>query len=300
MQAASRKATGLAGSIPGLFFLSAVCCLLASCASAEPDLVWQRIQEQGVIRVGMEANWVPFEYVDGTGQLSGFDVELARQLGERLGLEVQFYANLSFDGLYDALTAGQVDVVISAVVVDVGRSADFAYSVPYFHAGQVLVVRRGHQEAIGPAGVRIEEMKDLGGRVLAVELGSDGDTVARRWARRLAGLSLLHTDSADAALAAVSKGHADAALIDRATALMALKARAVVSGEPLGQAPAQQGSGENTDHDLYISGDPVTGEQYAVVVLRGSDELLDALNAALAEMRRDGTLNELEKKWLGP
>ena len=133
-----------------------------------------------------------------------------------------------------------------------------------------------------------------------MELGSDGDTVARRWARRLVDLSLLHTDSADAALAAVANGHADAALIDRATALMALKARAVVSGEPLGQAPAQQGSGENTDHDLYISGDPVTGEQYAVVVLRGSDELLDALNAALAEMRRDGTLNQLERKWLGP
>ena len=301
MQAASSKVIRLADSIPGLFLLSVVCFLLAGCASAKPDLVWRRIQEQGVIRVGMEANWVPFEYVDGSGQLSGFDVELARRLGERLGLEVRFYANLSFDGLYDALTAGQVDAVISAVVVDVGRSADFAYSVPYFDAGQVLVVPLGQQEAISPGDVRIDEMQDLGGRALAVELGSDGDTVARRWARRLVGLSLLHTDSADASLAAVADGQADAALTDRATALMALKARAVVPGEPLGQAPAQRrGSSENADHDLTISGGPVTDEQYAVVVLGGSDELLNALNTTLAEMRRDGTLNELERKWLGP
>jgi polar amino acid transport system substrate-binding protein len=291
----------LADSIPGLCLLSVICFLLAGCASAKPDLAWQRIQEQGVIRVGMEANWVPFEYVDGTGQLSGFDVELARQLGDRLGLEVQFYANLSFDGLYDALTAGQVDVVISAVVVDVGRSADFAYSTPYFDAGQVLVVRPGQQEATSAAGLSIDEMQDLGDRVLAVELGSDGDTVARRWARRLAGLSLLHTDSADAALAAVASGQADAALTDRATALMALKARAVVPGEPPGQAPAQrEGTEGEAGGSLCISGDPVTDEQYAVVLLGESDELLNALNAALAEMRRDGTLKELEKKWLGP
>jgi ABC-type amino acid transport substrate-binding protein len=82
---------------------------------------------------------------------------------------------------------------------------------------------------------------------------------------------------------------------------MALKAHAIGPGEPHGQASAQrERSSENADHDFYISGDPVTDEQYAAVVLRGSDELLNALDAALAEMRHDGTLKELERKWLGP
>jgi polar amino acid transport system substrate-binding protein len=220
----------------------------------------------------MEANWVPFEYVDGEGQLAGFDVELARLLGERLGVQVQFQPTLSFDGLYDALTAGQVDVVISAVVVDLGRSADFAFSTPYFDAGQVLVV--------SPGSAGVDEMQDLNGRVLAVELGSDGDAVARRWARRLEDMALLHTDSASAALDAVANGQADAALTDRASALLALKALA--------------------DSDLHVSGDPVSGEQYAVVTLRENAELLRALNAVLADLRRDGTLVALERKWLGP
>jgi ABC-type amino acid transport substrate-binding protein len=187
-------------------------------------------------------------------------------------LEVQFFPNLSFDGLYDALTARQVDVVISAVVVDLERSADFAYSTPYFDAGQVFVVSTN--------GAEIDEIKDLTGRALAVELGSDGDTIARRWARRLDGMSLLHTDSARDTLAAVADGRAHAALTDRATALMALQ--------------------EYRDTGLYISGDPVTGEQYAAVTLKESDVLLGALDEALADMQRKGTLLELEKRWLGP
>jgi polar amino acid transport system substrate-binding protein len=255
--------------------------LVAGCTAPKPDPTWQRIQEQGVIRVGMEANWVPFEFVDGSGQLIGFDVELARALGERMGLEVQFVANLSFDGLYDALTADRVDMVISAMVVDMDRSADFAFSTPYFDAGQVLVV--------GPGSADVDGMKDLDGRVLAVELGSEGDSVARRWARRLTDLSLLHTDSAKEALAVVAEGRADAALTDRATALMTLRDE--------GPFWATNGEGRRA---LAVSGEPVTGEQYAIVVRRDSSALLQALNQALVELRRDGALEALERKWLGP
>ncbi len=258
--------------------------LLGGCGAREPDLAWQRIQEQGVIRVGMDPNWVPFEYTDGAGQLSGFDIELAQELGKHLGLEVHFVANLSFDGLYDALTADRVDAVISAVVVDTRQSADFAYSAPYFDAGQVLIV--------GPNGAGITAMDDLSDKVLAVELGSDGDSVARRWARRLADLSLVHADSTASALAAVADGRADAALTDRASALMSIKAQRQPGTE--GEEQAEEGT------RLQLSGKPVTGEQYAVVVRRDSSELLRALDAALADMRREGTLALLEKKWLGP
>ena len=250
---------------------------LAACGSPKTDEVWQRIQTQGVWRVGMEPTWVPFEYVDGTGLLTGFDVELARELSRRLGLEAQFVANLGFDGLYDALTAGQADAVISAVVVDDSRRADFAFSRPYFEAGQVLVV--------GPHSAGIETPEDLRGRVLAVELGSDGDALARRWRSRWSDLDLLHTDSTDAALAAVADGQADAAITDRATALLALK---TAHGVGVGMG------------ELRISGKPVTAEQVVIVVRRESRDLLRALNAALADMQRDGTLQALERQWLGP
>ena len=249
-----------------------------------------------MLQIGMDANWVPFEYLDGSGQLSGFDVGLARELGRRLRLEVQFVANLSFDGLYDALTAGRADAIISAVVVERERSADFAYSMPYFDAGQMLVV--------DPDRADIDGMEDLTGRVLAVELGSAGDTVARRWARRLADLVLLHADSADGALSAVANDQADAALTDRATALMALKASRQRTTSSCPCAPLQDkcrcDEGGASVAGLRFGGEPVTGEQYAIAVRREDNGLLRALNAALAEMQRDGTLQELEREWLGP
>lgn len=265
----------------GAMLLAAVL-LLARCHNAPTDLTWQHIQDLGTIRIGMDANWVPFEYIDGTGQLVGFDVELAQELGERLDLDVNLVANLSFDGLYDALTAGQVDAVISAVVVDMGRSADFAFSAPYFDAGQVIVV--------GPRGSSIEGVKNLPGRVLAVELGSEGDSIARRWVRRIADLSLLHTDSADDALTAVTQDQADAAITDRATALIGLKRLGRLDHN------TQQMGGSS----LRIGDEPVTDEQYAIVVRRDDQLLLNAINNILTNMRDDGTLEALERKWLGP
>jgi ABC-type amino acid transport substrate-binding protein len=257
--------------------LAIVTVLLGGCRGKEEDTSWRQIQEQGFIRIGMEANWIPFEYIDGTGHLSGFDVELAQELGRRLGLAVQFTPNLSFDGLYDALTAGRVDAVISGVVVDTAYMADFVYSSPYFDAGQVLIVGSPQIESI-------ETMADLRNRVLAVELGSEGDSVARRWKRRLIGLALLHTESAEATLRAVAEGHADAGLADRASALMALKSQA----------------GQDQNGDLTISGPPVTDEQYAIVLRRESTALLRALDQSLEDMLRDGSLEHLERRWLGP
>jgi hypothetical protein len=76
----------------------------------------------------MDASFPPFEFWDGEGNLVGFDVDLGREIAARLGVRVEFVANLSYDGLYDALAAEQVDVVISALYVDPTRMADFAYS----------------------------------------------------------------------------------------------------------------------------------------------------------------------------
>ncbi len=240
---------------------------LSGC-QARPDPSWQQIRERGFIRVGMEANWVPFEYVDGDGQLVGLDVDLARGLGQQLGLEVRFVSTLSFDGLYDALTADRVDVIISAVVIDPARTADYAYSLPYFDAGQVLLVRPAQ------AGT-IYEMGDLAGRRLAVELGSEGDRMARYWARRLNGLELSHHDTVEAALVAVAAGRADAALTDRASALL-----------------------HCAQHGLRLSGPAITSEPYAAVVLKERQSLLGALNEALVELDTAGELDRLVEKWL--
>jgi ABC-type amino acid transport substrate-binding protein len=267
-------------------YLSLIICHVVSfvvlSACAPTDDGWGRVHEAGILRVGMDASFPPFESVVADGTLTGFDVDLARELGHRLGpalsadrisgiegIEVQFVANLPYDGLYDALAVDRVDVVISALVVNPARMADFAYSIPYFDAGQVLVVREGE--------VDIEQMSDLSGCTLAVEFGTQGDMEARKWGRRLLDLTVVPHQTAVGALAAAAAGEADAALVDHVSALEAIR---IESG-------------------LTVVGEPVVEEPYAVAVRRDSQRLLRAINEALTEMKADGTIDALKAEWLG-
>jgi len=239
--------------------------LLAACG--HPDDAWDRVRDTGVMRVGMDASFPPFETIAADGELVGLDVELAQELGRRLGVEVQFVANLPYDGLYDALAVGRVDVVISALVVNPTRMADFGYSTPYFDAGQVLIVRNGEADIRG--------MSDLGARTLAVEFGTQGDLEARKWTRRLGGVTVVHYQTAAEALAAVEVGKADAALVDHVSALAAASGKGVI-----------------------IVDQPTVEEPYAVAARRESRHLLQAIDDALAEMEADGTMDTLKMEWL--
>lgn len=264
--------------------LGIACWVLATCLAAcgRSDDTWDRVLESGVLRVGMDASFSPFETIAADGTLVGFDVDLAQELGQRLGptlsetegVKVQFIANLPYDGLYDALAVGRVDVVISALVVNPDRMADFAYSAHYFDAGQVLVVGlpSGHREEERD----IEGMADLDGSTLAVEFGTQGDSEARKWARRLPDLTVAPYPTAAEAVAAVAAGNADAALVDHVSAL------------------AAPGAGSS----LVIVGEPVVEEPYAVAVRQDSRHLLRAINGALEDMAADGTLEMLIAKWL--
>jgi ABC-type amino acid transport substrate-binding protein len=245
-------------------------------ACGRTDDTWDRVLETGVLRVGMDASFLPFESIATDGTLVGFEVDLARELGQRMGVETQFVPNLPYDGLYDALAVNRVDVVISALVVNPARMADFAYSASYFDAGQVLVVREGESsiEEITDGSTELAEV--LGGCTLAVEFGTQGDMEARKWARRLPDLTIAPYQTAAEALAAVTAGEADAALVDHVSAL-------AVVGE---------GSG------LVIAGEPVVGEPYAVAVRKESQHLLRAINEALAEMEADGTMETLVEQWM--
>src|SRR5262245_44631595 len=81
---------------------------LGGCQGREAQR-WEQIQENGVLRVGLDPTYPPFETAD-DGELRGLDVDLARALAAELGLEVQF-VYFGYDGLYDALLSNQVDVL---------------------------------------------------------------------------------------------------------------------------------------------------------------------------------------------
>lgn len=228
---------------------------------------WQEVSEGGVLRVGLDASYPPFEQADGAGAITGFDVDLANEIGRRLGVEVTF-TNIAYDGLYDSLATEQVYVLISALASGGEAEGRADFTDPYFNAGQHLVT---------PVGSAITTMDDLEGRRLAVEVGSGGDVEARRWERRLASIDITRTDSPDAAAQAVLEGAADAALVDGITARLAVGAS-----------------------DELALGEAVTDELYAIAVGEESPRLRAQVNDALAAMMDDGTVDALIERWFGP
>jgi polar amino acid transport system substrate-binding protein len=159
------------------------------------------IQRRGELRVGLDASFPPFETLDGEGQVVGLDADIARAIAADLGVEVAF-VNIGFDGLYDALKIGRVDLIISGLPVDPFLTQDVAYSVNYFNAGQVLVTRDA----------AIREIEDLAGRAVAVEWGSLADMEARRLRETLPTLQVEPQPDPQTAL------QADIAIVDSVTA----------------------------------------------------------------------------------
>jgi ABC-type amino acid transport substrate-binding protein len=238
------------------------------------DPTWERILETGTLRVCTDPSWPPFESVnEGTGQIVGFDVDLAGRLAERLasdvGAQPTVHAEIvtvGFDSLYDALLTGRCDVILSALPYEPARTRDVVYSVAYFNAGLVLVTRQGT-----PA---IEALEDLEGRTVGVEWGfvPEGDTKQKEFLRRLA---VRRYDTADDVLRALDAGEVDAAIVDRITALAYLR----------------------DCGGLTLVGEPIYDVNYVIPVRPDSFRLLAEINRVLLEMREDGTLRALQERW---
>jgi ABC-type amino acid transport substrate-binding protein len=164
------------------------------------------------LRVGIDPSYPPFASFNGS-HLTGIDVDLAVALAFELGLTLR-YVPLGFDGLYDALQAGQVDVLIAALRADPARGGVALYTQPYFNAGLVL---------LSPQSEAIDNIRQVGGHRLAVAFGSEAHSEAIRWSRRIAPFTLLRYETSTDALNAVRLGEADAALIDSVAAHLYLR-----------------------------------------------------------------------------
>lgn len=239
---------------------------LIGCSSRDGAL--ERIQTAGLLRVGLDPSWPPFVFVDpASGDVAGADVDLARAVGARLGVEVQFVAS-GWDGLYGVLKAGQVDAIVSVLPYDPHRTQEVVYSAAYFDAGPAIVVPAG--------GVGIEQLVDLAGCTVHVRFGSKGAELARRVQKEI-DLVIVSHDTAQEALAALAAAPgASAAIVDGVSARLFLR----------------------DVSELRIAGSPLDDETYHIAVNIRAESLQKAIDEALSEMRESGELEQILSKWL--
>ncbi len=222
------------------------------------------IQRRGTLRVGLDASFPPFEMIDAEGNIIGLDVDIARAIVQDLGVELEI-VNIGFDGLYDALLARRVDLILSGLPYDPRWTQDVAYTQNYFNAGQVLIVRQGNQGIL--------KIEDLDSQLIAVEWGSQADMETRQLQKELGQLEISRQETAEAAIVAVIESQVDAAIVDAVSG-----ASAVPRGIHL---------------VTYL-----TDEWYAGAVHIESQALLEAIDASLDRLNDEGEMQRIQAFWL--
>jgi ABC-type amino acid transport substrate-binding protein len=229
------------------------------------DGTWIRVQINKDLYVGLDPDYPPFTQWT-PDQIDGLEADLAREIGNRLGVKTQILI-MGSDSLYDSLYTGYVDMLISGLHVDPTQAYWVHYTPPYYDAGQILVSR-----AESP----VENIRDMDGKTIAVEIASAGDLAARRWERRLHALDILRYMLPNDAMQAVQQGQAYAALVDTISARLYLK-----------------------DHtDLVMAPKTTVPDGYVIALRKGNFRLVEAVERALDDMRADGTLDTIIARWL--
>ena len=233
---------------------------------APTDLLTQ-IQERGEIVVAMEGTWAPWTYHDEDDQLVGYDVEVAQNIAQRLGVEARF-AEGECDGLLAGLDSGRYDIMVNGVDIDEARSEKYDFSIPYAY-NRTAVIVSGDNDSI-------QSMEDLNGKSTANTLNSTYANVAESYGAEVTGV-----DDFIQTIELLNSGRIDATL------------NAEVSYyDYMAQHP---------DANVKIACIDPQSTQVAIPMRKGEESaaLVAAINDALAEMAGDGTLTELSMKYFG-
>jgi polar amino acid transport system substrate-binding protein len=221
----------------------------------------------GTLTVCSDVPYPPFEFEDSSAPsgYSGFDIDLMQEVADRLDLDLTV-VEVGFDGLQSGATlaAGQCDVAASAMTITEERAQNLNFSEPYYDSLQSLIVL---------ADGDITSLEDVAGQSLGVQRGTTGADYAEENAPD--DTEIVDFDSGPDLFTAMQAGQIVAGLQDLP-----------VNVEQV-----------NNDDSFEIVEEFDTGEQYGFAAAQGNDPLIDAINAQLAEMRDDGTYDEIYDRY---
>ena len=223
------------------------------------DLLAQ-IKERGRIIVAMEGTWAPWTYHDENDDLVGYDVEVALNIVE--------FVEGAWDGLLAGLDAGRYDIMVNGVGVTDERAEKYNFSTPYAYNKTAVIVRGDYDE--------ISSMEDLNGKKTANTISSTYAAQAEAYGATVTGVDDLN---------------------QTIELLLSKRIDATLNAEVVFNDYKK----EHPEADVKIATYSDQVEEIAIPIRKGDDTvtLLEAVNDALDEMAKDGTLTELSEKYFG-
>lgn len=224
-----------------------------------PDLKGQKVV------VAVENAYVPFNSIDSaTGEGVGWDYDAVREICKRINCVPEF-KQAAWDGIFPAMAAGEYDWLADGVTYTEERDKEVDFSTPYVTIGQVLLVRADEPGTLA-------DFKSDAGKLVGTQLGTTNEIVAKE---TFPDKEIQSFEDFPGSVLALINGDIDAVVIDNVSA-------AGYINENAGKLKA---------------GSQITSDEQLAFVFPPGSALVESVNAALASMDADGTLETLNKKW---
>lgn len=239
-------------NIIGRLFILGALLILSSCNEQETT---------EKLRFSTSAEYPPFEYID-HGEITGFDIELAKLVAKELGKEAVF-DNMKFNSVLPALNSGQTDVAIATITITEERKKNFDLSVPYYFESMAAIYK---------ANQPVNQSSQLNSKKIAVQLGS----VMEIWLKKHYPRNQITVfDNTNQAIEALLAGHVEVIFLD------GVQANIFSKKHP----------------DLAYSVIATTNTGYALAVKKGSPLIVD-INFAIEKLKARGEIQKLAAIWL--
>lgn len=266
------------------FFKKALCAVLAcsmmlgaaacgkdeessSSSTSTVDNSLQKVLDSGELILGLDATFKPMGYTDENDNIVGFDIDVAKEVCERMGVELVLQP-IDWATKEEDLNAGRIDCIWNGMSVNPERAEAMNLSEPYMKNSMVFVV---------PADSEAESMADLADAVIGVQNGSTAQTILQE-----SDIAATISESAMAtnieALQQMELGLVDAVFLD----VIVADYEITMGGK-----------------DYKVLPDGLAEEEYAIGFRKGDQTLRDKVQETLSEIKADGTLAEISTEWFG-
>ncbi|KRK45194.1 transporter substrate-binding domain-containing protein [Dellaglioa algida] len=224
-------------------------------------------QTKDTLTIGLEGTYRPYSYHDSDNKLTGFEVELGQQLAKKMDLKPKFVES-KWDSLVAGLDANKYDVVLNNVGVTKERQAKYNFTSPYIYSKSILVVKKDNTS--------IKTIKDIKGKKMAQTVTSENGADAKRL-----GADVVSTDDFSNTISLILDGRADGTINSNDAVYSYLKEK------------------PDTNIKTISTGSEITSLKVAGLIQKDNSKLQEKLDAALKELRADGSLSKLSKKYFG-
>lgn len=231
---------------------------------AEKTLL-EQIKADGTIKIGTEGTYAPFTYHDKEGKLTGFDVEIATEVAKRLGVEPEF-VETQWDGMFAGLDSKRFDMVANQVSIRADRLEKYDFSTPYIVSKAVLITHEDNTD--------VKDWADMKGKKSAQSLTSNLTDIAKA-----NGAEIVATEGFNQAIDLLTSKRVDVTVNDGLSFLDLKKQKPDVAIKVVAEHP------DKTENGLLFR--------------KGNEDLVKAVNDALAAMKEDGTYLKISEKYFG-